>query len=67
MPSNLLTAVLDDDPTGVQTVHGCLAATRGDSSTPTGAVEDRIPVCCLLTSYPRQRRCPPRRAGGGIG
>lgn len=42
--------VLDDDPTGIQTVHGCLLLTQWDRSTVTLAFEDDCPFFYILTN-----------------
>ncbi|OBS10985.1 four-carbon acid sugar kinase family protein [Acidihalobacter prosperus] len=42
--------VLDDDPTGSQTVHGCLLLTRWDVDTLRGALRDDSPLCFVLTN-----------------
>jgi uncharacterized protein YgbK (DUF1537 family) len=42
--------VLDDDPTGSQTVHGCLLLTRWDVDTLTLALEDAAPLFFILTN-----------------
>lgn len=42
--------VLDDDPTGSQTVHGCLLLTRWDPATLKEAVLDRSPLFFVLTN-----------------
>ena len=36
--------VLDDDPTGSQTVHGCLLLTRWDKDTLREAIMDAAPL-----------------------
>ena len=42
--------VLDDDPTGSQTVHGCLLLTRWDVATLKEALADRSPLFFVLTN-----------------
>jgi len=42
--------VLDDDPTGSQTVHGCLLLTRWDEATLREAVVDESPLFFVLTN-----------------
>ncbi len=42
--------VLDDDPTGSQTVHGCLLLTRWDVETLRAALLDAAPLFFLLTN-----------------
>ena len=42
--------VLDDDPTGSQTVHGCLLLTRWDIATLREALADRAPLFFVLTN-----------------
>jgi uncharacterized protein YgbK (DUF1537 family) len=42
--------VLDDDPTGSQTVHGCLLLTRWDVPTLAGALQDASPLFFVLTN-----------------
>jgi len=42
--------VLDDDPTGSQTVHGCLLLTRWDVATLREAVTDDSPLFFVLTN-----------------
>ncbi len=42
--------VLDDDPTGSQTVHGCLLLTRWDVGTLKEALADRAPLFFVLTN-----------------
>jgi uncharacterized protein YgbK (DUF1537 family) len=42
--------VLDDDPTGSQTVHGCLLLTRWDQGTLRGAIMDASPLFFVLTN-----------------
>ena len=42
--------VLDDDPTGSQTVHGCLLLTRRDQDTLREAVLDSSPLFFVLTN-----------------
>jgi uncharacterized protein YgbK (DUF1537 family) len=42
--------VLDDDPTGSQTVHGCLLLTRWDKDTLRAAILDASPLFFVLTN-----------------
>jgi uncharacterized protein YgbK (DUF1537 family) len=42
--------VLDDDPTGSQTVHSCLLLTRWDKTTLTKALQDDSPLFFILTN-----------------
>lgn len=42
--------VLDDDPTGSQTVHGCLLLTRWDTDTLREALRDASPLLFILTN-----------------
>ena len=42
--------VLDDDPTGIQTVHGCLLLTQWNRSTVAVAFEDDCPFFYVLTN-----------------
>ncbi|MEO8332734.1 MAG: four-carbon acid sugar kinase family protein [Gallionella sp.] len=42
--------VLDDDPTGSQTVHGCLLLTRWDKETLRDAIMDASPLFFVLTN-----------------
>lgn len=42
--------VLDDDPTGSQTVHGCLLLTRWDPDTLCAGLRDRVPLFFVLTN-----------------
>ena len=42
--------VLDDDPTGSQTVHSCLLLTRWDVATLRGAILDDAPLFFVLTN-----------------
>ena len=42
--------VLDDDPTGSQTVHGCLLLTRWDRDTLREALLDESPLFFVLTN-----------------
>lgn len=51
--------VLDDDPTGSQTVHGCLLLTRWDVDTLCEALADDAPLFFVLTNT---RGMDPRRA-----
>jgi len=42
--------VLDDDPTGIQTVHGCLLVTQWDEQSIREAFADDVPFFYLLTN-----------------
>ncbi len=42
--------VLDDDPTGIQTVHGCLLITRWDEDSVRQGFEDQQPFFYILTN-----------------
>ncbi len=42
--------VFDDDPTGIQTVHGCLVLTTWDEATLTAAFQDKISFFYILTN-----------------
>jgi len=42
--------VIDDDPTGSQTVHGCLLLTRWDPDTLVEALNDRSPLFFILSN-----------------
>ncbi|MBR7018557.1 MAG: hypothetical protein IKH99_06910 [Prevotella sp.] len=42
--------VLDDDPTGIQTVHGCLLITQWDEESVKLAFEDDVPFFYILTN-----------------
>lgn len=48
--SNTKIIVLDDDPTGSQTVHSCLLLTRWDSETLREALLDSAPLFFVLTN-----------------
>ena len=48
MPTRLV--VLDDDPTGIQTVHGCLLITQWDEESVRLAFEDDVPFFYILTN-----------------
>ena len=45
--------VIDDDPTGSQTVHGCLLLTRWDVQTLTEALRDAVAVVLRAQQHPR--------------
>jgi len=52
--------VLDDDPTGSQTVHSCRLLTRWDVPTLQEALLDPAPLFFLLTNTAAwMRRAPP--------
>jgi len=42
--------VLDDDPTGIQTVHGCLLITQWDEQSVRHAFDDDVPFFYILTN-----------------
>lgn len=42
--------VLDDDPTGSQTVHSCLLLTRWDVDTLCRGLTDSVPIFFILTN-----------------
>lgn len=42
--------ILDDDPTGMQTVHGCLALTRWAEEDIQAALNDEVPFFFILTN-----------------
>ena len=42
--------VLDDDPTGIQTVHGCLLITQWDEQSVSEAFDDDVPFFYILTN-----------------
>jgi uncharacterized protein YgbK (DUF1537 family) len=48
--SDLRIIVLDDDPTGSQTVHGCLLLTRWDPATLAEGLADDAPLFFVLTN-----------------
>ena len=48
--SNCKLIVLDDDPTGIQTVHGCLLITRWDEESVRLGFEDSEPFFYILTN-----------------
>ena len=48
--SNCKLVVLDDDPTGIQTVHGCLLITQWDEQHVREAFEDEEPFFYILTN-----------------
>ncbi|MCS6960112.1 MAG: four-carbon acid sugar kinase family protein [Pseudanabaenaceae cyanobacterium SKYGB_i_bin29] len=54
-----LVIVLDDDPTGCQTVHSCLLLTQWDKETLRLGVKDNSPLFFVLTNT---RAVPPDRA-----
>jgi len=57
------TVVLDDDPTGIQTVHGNLLLTRWDRLNINNALSDEIPFFYILTNT---RAIPPKEASALI-
>ena len=48
--SNCKLVVLDDDPTGIQTVHGCLLITQWDEQSVRLGFEDKEPFFYILTN-----------------
>ena len=42
--------ILDDDPTGIQTVHGCLLITQWDEATVRVALQHKQPFFYMLTN-----------------
>ena len=48
--ANSKLVVLDDDPTGIQTVHGCLLITQWDEASVREAFEDEQPFFYILTN-----------------
>lgn len=48
--SNCKLVVLDDDPTGIQTVHGCLLITQWDEASIRKGFEDKEPFFYILTN-----------------
>lgn len=57
--------VLDDDPTGSQTVHSCLLLTRWDVPTLKAALADAAPLFFVLTNtrgMDAARAAPARRS-----
>ena len=50
MKDNIRLVVLDDDPTGIQTVHGCLLITQWDEGSVREAFADQIPFFYILTN-----------------
>ncbi len=59
--SNTKIIILDDDPTGSQTVHSCLLLTKWDKETLIEALEDTSPLFFILTNT---RGMSPDRAAG---
>jgi uncharacterized protein YgbK (DUF1537 family) len=49
-PQDIKLVILDDDPTGCQTVHGCLLLTRWDADTLRQALLDDAPLFFVLTN-----------------
>ena len=49
-PTTTRLVVLDDDPTGIQTVHGCLLITQWDEESVRLAFEDDVPFFYILTN-----------------
>ena len=47
---NIKMVVLDDDPTGIQTVHGCLLITQWDEASVRRAFDDEVPFFYILTN-----------------
>lgn len=50
MPENYRMVVFDDDPTGIQTVHGCLLLTEWSAASLKRAFGDREPFFYILTN-----------------
>ena len=50
MKDNWKMVVLDDDPTGIQTVHGCLLVTEWDDAALRRAFGSRVPFFYVLTN-----------------
>ena len=50
MPENYRIVVFDDDPTGIQTVHGCLLLTEWSAASLKRAFADREPFFYILTN-----------------
>lgn len=50
MNKNVRIVVFDDDPTGIQTVHGCLLVTDWSDENLVRAFEDRAPFFYILTN-----------------
>lgn len=50
MNKNTKMVVFDDDPTGIQTVHGCLLLTKWDDETLEKAFTDDVPFFYILTN-----------------
>ena len=48
--TNTKMVVLDDDPTGIQTVHGCLLITQWDEESVRSAFQDDVPFFYILTN-----------------
>lgn len=59
MTTQLKIIVLDDDPTGSQTVHSCLLLTRWDEKTLQLGLSDNSPIFFVLTNT---RSLPPEQA-----
>ena len=55
--------ILDDDPTGIQTIHGCLALTRWSEEEIQSALHDEVPFFFLLTNT---RALPPEEAASTV-
>ena len=50
MDSKIRLVILDDDPTGIQTVKGCLLVTQWDDDTIRQAFNDSVPFFYILTN-----------------
>lgn len=50
IPPTMRMVVLDDDPTGIQTVHGCLLLTHWDETSVHQAFADDVPFFYILTN-----------------
>ena len=59
MPAEPKIIVLDDDPTGSQTVHSCLLLLQWDVATLVSALQDASPIVFILTNT---RALPAERA-----
>lgn len=61
MDERVRLVVLDDDPTGIQTVHGCLLFTRWDTRTLRAGFEDEAGFFYVLTNTRAYGRSKARR------
>ena len=55
-PKRIRIVVLDDDPTGIQTVHGCYLLTSWEPDRLRAALEDELPFFYVLTNTRAYRR-----------